>query len=121
MIAQSQLGVRCRPRITLPPQNSARFLIYLDDGLCTMYHIFAIPALKSLSDCNYPLLQKLFSSWLGTQTTSNIPLINEASSKRSDLQKQQLKAQQGCSVPCFSACTWAGKGWLCRPSLVSAP
>lgn len=69
-------GACDRPANTLPPQNSARLLVYLDNRWCTMYHIFAIPAPKSLSACNYPLLQKLFSSWLSTQTTSNIPLIN---------------------------------------------
>lgn len=56
-------------------KNSSLFLFYPDNCWSTSYHIFAIPALKSLSGCNYPLMQKLFSTWLSTQTTSN-PLIN---------------------------------------------
>lgn len=62
-------------RNTFQPKISSMFLFYPENCWSTSYRIFAILALKSLSDCNYPLLQKLFSTWLSTQTTSN-PLIN---------------------------------------------
>lgn len=58
-----------------PTQNLIHVSVLPRNCWSTSYRIFAIPALKSLSDCNYPLLQKLFSTWLSTQTTSN-PLIN---------------------------------------------